>query len=283
MTSLIYVVGRGHSGTTLLDTLLDRHSQVSCTGELKWLSRRKRAQVDRLFQPCACGASPMADCEFWRAVDRNLRSLHGFSLNDLDVESDDMDTFAKHNLALFSTVGQLTGCSHVVDSSKGVRRLEKLLSLADRLKIYPVYMIRDPRAVVYSHIRRGRDLKYWAQKYASSSRAIHDLLDSRVFQLLEYEALASDPAASLSGLMGGFGLEMEPKQLAPSVHAHHQIAGNVIPLGQDANIRLDDRWRRGLSRLQQWQITWHTRVERKQALALRACQAPPGNQVGGDR
>ena len=57
----LYITGRGHSGSTILDILLGNSSQIESVGELlAGLSRADR-------EPCSCGAT-MSDCGFWREV-----------------------------------------------------------------------------------------------------------------------------------------------------------------------------------------------------------------------
>ena len=61
---LIYVGTLGHSGTTLLDLLLNAHSRIASAGELKTLQ-------DFLADPsrrCTCGATPLRACPFWAEV-----------------------------------------------------------------------------------------------------------------------------------------------------------------------------------------------------------------------
>jgi hypothetical protein len=78
-TSYIYIVGRGHSGSTLLELLLGGHHDLVSVGELQKLS----LQIARRDKPypglCSCGRRPY-DCDRWRAVIDAVRRDHGVDL-----------------------------------------------------------------------------------------------------------------------------------------------------------------------------------------------------------
>ena len=64
----VYVMGRGHSGSTILDIILGGGAAVESLGELvSGLGR-----CDRRRQ-CSCG-SPMRECSFWCEVRRRFEA-----------------------------------------------------------------------------------------------------------------------------------------------------------------------------------------------------------------
>jgi hypothetical protein len=60
---IIYIMGSGHSGSTLLDIILGNHPDVVSVGELTYLVRD--AWIDN--KRCACGTTGN-ECPFWSAV-----------------------------------------------------------------------------------------------------------------------------------------------------------------------------------------------------------------------
>ena len=80
MRTLAFVLGAGHSGTTLLSLLLDAHPDVVSVGELQawavWdrMPRFKEESPDDLR--CTCG-EPFATCAFWSRVQDSVRSRVG--------------------------------------------------------------------------------------------------------------------------------------------------------------------------------------------------------------
>ena len=67
--TVIYVMGYGRSGSTILDVLLNHHTKIVSVGALiniyQWLLRNEE---------CAC-SRPIRKCNFWRAVaDQHFRN-----------------------------------------------------------------------------------------------------------------------------------------------------------------------------------------------------------------
>ena len=71
----IYITGRGHSGSTILDILLGNSSQIASVGEL--LAGLSRADQGA----CSCGAT-MSDCGFWREV-RSRAEAEGITWDEV--------------------------------------------------------------------------------------------------------------------------------------------------------------------------------------------------------
>ena len=59
---VILLVGEGHSGSTLLDLIMDSHSQIVGVGELSHYSKHFN-----FGELCSCGKQ-IKDCEFWQKV-----------------------------------------------------------------------------------------------------------------------------------------------------------------------------------------------------------------------
>ena len=65
---LIYIVGRGHSGSTMLELLLNRSSNIAAMGEIDMLGLQiYRDQQTRWVGNCSCGSRPQA-CEYWGRI-----------------------------------------------------------------------------------------------------------------------------------------------------------------------------------------------------------------------
>lgn len=79
MKKLVYIASRGYSGTTLLDMLLNNHTDVSALGEVYLLSIYAKNN-----SKCTCGEA-LSDCNFWTKIEVVLKN----SLDDpaLSLES----------------------------------------------------------------------------------------------------------------------------------------------------------------------------------------------------
>lgn len=59
---LLFIIGEGHSGSTILDTILSSHSQIFGVGEVYALARTVKTG-----ELCCCG-EPVESCEFWSKI-----------------------------------------------------------------------------------------------------------------------------------------------------------------------------------------------------------------------
>jgi hypothetical protein len=236
---LVYIASRPHSGSTLLDLLISRHSQGVSVGEVNHLPKL----IDK---KCSCGVSRISDCEFWRAVSDKLKEGYGRTLREIDINADDASRFAADNEALFRAVQAVSGKSLIVDSSKDLSRLKKLLA-CDGLLLTPIFLRRRSGGVVYSNVRKGRP---WVRSALAGFAMTRDHL--RFFRtidnvLVRYEDLCTSPALELQRIMHAAGVTFEPSQLAWSEMVRHNIGGNRMRFSRDHTIRLDEQWRLALS------------------------------------
>ncbi len=89
--TVVYIVGRGHCGSTLLELLLNRNPDIASMGEVNLLGLQLfRDEHTRWKGECSCGKRPF-DCEVWRptlnavqkqyCIDLTLKPL-AFKLSD---------------------------------------------------------------------------------------------------------------------------------------------------------------------------------------------------------
>src|SRR5690606_31136679 len=74
---VVYIVGAGHSGSTLLDLILGTHSRIESVGEIK---RLERLYSGGKGSGCTCG-EPFTACAYWRAIGDRLRE------HDIDLRA----------------------------------------------------------------------------------------------------------------------------------------------------------------------------------------------------
>jgi hypothetical protein len=245
---LCYVVGLGHTGSTLLDLSLSAHPQVTGVGEAKKLRlymEDRPSGTGHDSRRCSCGIDPVTDCPFWLAVDAQL-ARDGRRLRELDLQSTDDSVFAADNRAFFDAVAAVTGSSVVVDSSKSAVRLQRLVGLTG-LVVVPVHLVRSTFGTVASYKRRGHDLPRAASLYARFTWAAMRAAPSVPRATISLEALASEPEAVLSRLMRCLDLGLHPDQLAWSGTDHHQIGGNGMRFTTSSAFHRPDDGRDDLS------------------------------------
>ena len=262
--TIIYITSKGHSGSTLLDLLISSHSQVTSLGEIKVLSAgREMSPQTVLERPCTCGANTILDCLFWQGVEQ----FSGIPLQALDVESEDPVIFKQHNQAIFQAAAAVSGYDFIIDSSKDISRLEKLVAIKD-FNIKPIQLIRHPGGVVYSYIKRGKNWLTTTRQYTSHFMRTRRLLENRHSFTVYYEELASAPQQTLAKLMKWLELPYQETQLNWKSVPHHKIAGNPMRFSGDSQIKLDNAWEKKLSWIQKITIAWITFPTRHSSLRL---------------
>ena len=241
--NLIYITSNSHSGSTLLDMLIGSHSQCLTLGEIHKLTLKSEGV-------CACGAENYRECAFWSDVSRRLVAHGAPPLAELQPHSTDDAEFQRMNHALFAVLQEKTGCSWFVDSSKKLSRLKQLLR-DPAFRVMPVHIVRRPEGVVCSNIAKGRPYREELRLYHHDLWERYRFLHRRPHLLVSYESLCSNPELVLGRIMAAVGLAYEPAQLAWAEQEHHNVNGNKrTRTSRQSAIRLDERWRRQLSRRQ---------------------------------
>ncbi len=163
---VLAILGRGRSGSTLLDNLLGEIDQFFSAGEIHNIFSRGLLQG----HTCGCG-QPLASCEIWAptlekafgsTVDaqqvvewqselvrprRLLQLLHAPPPSELNSYLDVLNR-------LYKSIAHTSGARVVVDSSKRPPH-GAVLRLLSNVDPYFVQLVRDPRAVAFSR-RSGK-------------------------------------------------------------------------------------------------------------------------------
>jgi len=246
---VIYLLGLGHSGTTLLGRLLNAHSQVVATGGTKniplFVGGRKS---------CACGATAPDECAFWSRVQAQLQ-IRGLSLAELDVGYDHrgLDYQALH--AYYASVLAAAAASVIVDTSRR-RGYFRELAKTPGVELVPVHIFKDPRAQCSSARRKGRSIWPAIWNYNTRSRRVRSLArDWPGMVHVSYEALCQNPREELGQIMAAAGLELEEQQINHwGEQETHILGGNRQRRSTSSEIRLDESWRERLTPFQQYLI-----------------------------
>lgn len=160
----LYIMGRGYSGSTILDIVLGDSPEIESVGELIYgLSRIER-------EICSCGAA-VPDCPFWREVRRRAEAegadwteICRASATERSVASmfwrtwrTGTDDPAAQRVAwltgvLQRAIADTAGKRHLLDSSKTPARALFLLRHLPDARV--IHLVRDPRNVIQSYLWR---------------------------------------------------------------------------------------------------------------------------------
>ena len=176
MTKVLYVLGRGRSGSTVFANVLGAYGGMFSAGEVRYLWDPVVATGAR----CGCG-EPMSTCEVWSEVltrlsdvavdeaaevqrevvrERNLVRLLRYRR---DGSWPALERFTAIMGRVYATLAEVTGASVIIDSSKRPS-YAAAVRLMDGCDLYCIQMIRDPRASAYSWASRRHDSVFSGQE-----------------------------------------------------------------------------------------------------------------------
>jgi hypothetical protein len=262
---IIYIAGTSHSGSTLLDLMLNAHPQIVSAGELQNLNRQLQYKNPdkKIYSPCSCGAPSLWECDFWRDVNEQTIEREGKSLDALNV-SDYRNVKGQRsaNTIVFEAIREVSGKNLIVDSSKSPRRLKHLLQLGE-MEIYPVHLLRDPKGQICSVKRKHGGFFKHIFHYEVVHKQLFHRLKSVPHCFVRYEDLVSETELTLNRILEPIGLKFDPKQLLWAEQVKHQAAGNRVRRQRSSDLILDDKWRQNFNVLQKLAIDLGTLQSRR--------------------
>lgn len=250
---IVYIVGLGHSGSTMLDLTLGQHSKMTGLGEIATVLNLGLDSIRQRAIPCACGSS-LDNCNFWGNVAKTLGDAPGAS-------------FQERYQTVINTAQSIFGDDCViVDSSKGLASLKRISKLPD-VDLKVLHLIRDVRPFTISYLDRmkrrrnkasaqkniGKFPKSLLQQYASyyflqwyrQNRKIQQYLnglDLPVFQF-GYEELCLYPQKIVGKICEFLEVEEEAALLNWDKPKSHIIRGNIMRVNAEKwGIHYDNRW-----------------------------------------
>jgi hypothetical protein len=245
---VLFILGAGHCGSTLLSMLLNGHPACVAVSELSLLHSSLAAGDSVLDRP------------EWQTARRAFEAKAGMRLEQLSLLHPSWRTFAtwsdtqvlawaRPRATLMSCLAEATGRSWIVDGSKSWQQLY-LMHRSGLFDLRVVHLIRDARGVVHAYKRKYGGVRHGLSKWLKASAAAFALAPQLRDHWLrvQYEQLASDPSATLTKICGLMGLVYDPAMLRFRDHAWLGIGGNRMAKSTDTIIRLDEKWRREMSR-----------------------------------
>ena len=223
---LIFIIGTGHCGSTLLDLLLGSHSQAVSLGEIcKVLMFRQDEPLCNL-----CGEK----CNLWdTSLRKKLINYYSPSLVQR-ILSKLFQTQTTESL-FYNQIIKSTGKNILIDSSKNagwILRNGRALNKNKKYEPILVYLSRDGRAVVNSYFRKypEKGLHNIATNWNNRIQKINDTYKAWDFGKkihIKYENLAQEPVNVIHKVLNLIGLDYEPEMMRFWEHQHHLVSGNA--------------------------------------------------------
>ena len=261
--SPIFVVGSARSGTTLLQLMLNAHSEISLAGELHFFDQILKlkkivpalatpAEIERLFSliPRLPAFRYLKDSQ--QVLERTLARMKQTAGADYEIVY----------LYLMETYAVARGARRFGEKLTTLRYVEELVEIFPDCKM--VHIVRDPRACVASRIKTPwtsgdviTNALKWKIDLASARRfrRRRDPAGQRFYEI-KYEDLVHEPAAALQSICAFLG---EPYQA--SMLAYDRSAGEFIK---------DEPWKSGVSRpvYASSVETWRSALSQAQVLLI---------------
>ena len=287
---IIYIMGYGHSGSTVLDIILGNHPDIVSVGELTNLVRD--AWINNKL--CACGI-PGNECNFWSNVRihwedsvglKNIKKYLNLQSNferyrrwpflkresALHSNTSIFQEYAEYTYKLFEAIAKVSGKKTIVDSSKNPVRAFALSMIPD-IKFRLIHLVRDGRGVAWSLTKkRGKGKNFRTNcVYASPWLQGLDWVLTNVTSeyvlrrpgirgiRIKYEDLVNYPFESLKHI--GEMIEIKFDNVAndllseEKMNIGHIVAGNRIRLDSCLRLRPDFEWKHRLEKRRQ-KIFW---------------------------
>ncbi|QEV16582.1 sulfotransferase [Streptomyces alboniger] len=203
--AVIFIMGAGHSGTTLLGLMLGAHPAVCFAGEA-WNSTRL-GTTDGQGRTVGCNFCT-DDCPVWG------------------------DPLPSTGPDLYEVLARRCGRPFVVDSTKAVGWIDQQAALLPgAVHRHLVVLARDGRAVVNSLLRKYPDARpaELAAEWVAQMRRTEDLAARwpGIVSRVHYEDVATHPEDVLSHLSATLGFSFLPAMLDPWLSVQHPLGGNA--------------------------------------------------------
>lgn len=216
---VLYIIGFGRSGSTVLCMALGRHPAIFNIGE--FVSMPTFVAGANYVSPRACGClKRLEQCTFWSEVGRRT-PLGTDTLPPtaggwrhyapwLPPTSSDLGRWGESNARFLSAVLDVSGAAIAVDASKRAERAYWLWA-SGSVDLIPLWLTREFRAVMRSERRKGRStikaaISWWvAQRRAAQLVARIEAWNGKVIRG-SYEEMTADPRAFLGRILNELGL-----------------------------------------------------------------------------
>ena len=277
---VVFLIGSGRSGSTLIDLIVNMNPNVFGVGEI---SNWNRKVFDEY---CACGEI-VKTCPFWSKVILTLgwskndfatyknyqyqfdapKKGSVFDINDY-AKSAGFDDYISKSNKIFRAISDQNENRVLFDSSKSPQRAFNL-SKSNLLDVKIIHLMRDPRGVVWSYKKSFvKDVKGGLQRdmkgtsllkavyswMATNSRAFTTIKSTDVPALsVKYEKFCANPDHEINRILA-FVLGEQPKSqidLNESIKTKsHTVAGNRLRMKKNIIIKPDFAWKTNLNFIQ---------------------------------
>ena len=275
---VLYVVGLGRSGSTILSNSLGQIGGYFSAGELNFIWRHNVIE-NRL---CGCGR-PFRECPIWtRVMDEAFGGMDGVDPREMmrlqasgtrtrhiplmltargeGVLKERLEKLLLNYRRLYEAIGSVTDSRVIVDSSKEPAH-GYAMSLVPGIDFRVLHLIRDPRAAAYSWLKKkpqpdSEEIEHMVRFSPTKSSALWDSWNASAEALwrhtpqeylrVRYEDFVADPRKSFERILGLVGVTAElplAGEREVKLGVSHTVSGNPNRFETGAvELRSDQEW-----------------------------------------
>ena len=262
--SIVYIHGAGHCGSTLLNLLLNAHSNIIGLSEISTLHK---LFIDKKFDS---ESENLSKTKFWRSILNEFEQRSGTSLLEennrfrlldwqqyFSLDEDEVSHIQKVDRTFFDSIAEQINTSIICDASKFLVRLHMLVSSGLPVKV--IHLDRDGRGVMHSYLRKGHSFKNAFRRWSISATGfilLSHWLPKNDLHYCRYEDLARHPEKELEKICAFLGIDFENEMLVDFRKVENfGINGNRMRNSKDTSISVDNSWKQHLplkTRLKFW-------------------------------
>lgn len=279
---VLFIAANSRSGSTILDRLLAQIDGAFTAGELRYIWQRSFIEN----QLCGCH-SKFDECSVWKRIVEHASLDSGFAGRMSDIAryvdrfkqipritqplfrtrsfETDLAEYIEGIRRIYDAIQQTVQPEFIIDSSKSPN-YAMILRLVPGIDVHFVHLVRDCRAVAYSRMNvKKRPEIHWKEEYTAVTSPYKTALQWNIinhalgllqrnssYSLVRYEDFISNPQYEVMKIAGEIGKKNVDISFidgsAASLKADHTLSGNPMRFTVgDIELRLDERWKNGLS------------------------------------
>ncbi len=275
---VIYCMGSGRSGSTLLNIILSNHSKIFGAGEINSIQRINQEKFN-----CSCG-NRFVECDFWGGVmdkwkkaeqketpAETISKIHGIDnfkspiawikyLLNYPFQSRFFKNYLESTYNFYKAMIEESGRPVIMDISKNPLRA-LVLNAHPKIDLRLIHLVRDGRGVAWSinkydktDIRQKpvwRAALFWTVINLQANFVRKRVKDSG---LVLYEDLVKFPEKTINSIAQI--ADVDPTSIIHSLKGNlaqeesHIMAGNKLRRQRNITLKLDTKWKENLSQEQ---------------------------------
>jgi hypothetical protein len=250
---VLYVMGAGRSGSTILGVALGNCENVFFAGELdRWLARsgvpRDGSERTRFWSRVSEDVEDAAEL-FGGKTTSLERSSALFDIRKWALRRRLRQPYRRVSQELYLAIGDVTGASNIVDSSHYPLRARELRALRG-IDLHLLFLVRDPQSIVASLGREDVPERRFGVLRANAYLWLTYLLSVFVFLrhprdrrlFVRHEDFVADPQGVLRQILDGCDSPALPPDLGAlrtgvPFHGNRLVKSEVVALGASGSAR----------------------------------------------